>query len=86
MLLFKRNTLGYLGLRCDECADAADAGPLDVLQTLGWNVRTDENSQDLCPQCNPAHPIGNPDGRRDTERAEDECAEDECVVVPLNRS
>ncbi len=78
MLLFKRNTLGYLGLCCDGCADDRDAGPLDVLRQLGWHVRTDENSKDLCPQCNPAHPVGSADARRDTERTDDEG-----VVVPL---
>lgn len=72
MLRFKRNTLGYLGLSCDGCADARDAGPLDVLRQLGWHVRTDDNARDLCPQCNPAHPVGNAAGRRDTERTEDE--------------
>lgn len=71
MLLFKRSTLGYLGLRCDGCADARDAGPLDVLQSLGWHVRDDENSQDLCPQCNPIHPIGDRTGRRGVERGAD---------------
>jgi hypothetical protein len=71
MLLFKRNTLGYLGLRCDECADARDAGPIDVLHALGWHVRSDENGQDLCPQCNPAHPVGQRAGRRSAARADD---------------
>lgn len=73
MLLFKRNTLGYVGLRCDQCADSRDAGPLDVLQQLGWQIVRDDNGDDLCPQCNPAHPVGTGLGRRDTERpSEDE--------------
>ena len=75
MLLFKRNTLGYIGLRCDQCADAHDAGPLDVLRTLGWQVGRENAGDDLCPQCNPAHPIGTPMGRRDTERCEDDVLE-----------
>jgi len=70
VLLFRRNTLGYLGLRCDECADARDAGPLDVLQALGWRVRSDENSKDLCPQCNPVHPVGGRTGRRSLQRVD----------------
>lgn len=74
MLLFKRNTLEYLGLSCDRCADARDAGPLDVLRTLGWQVAATNEDEDLCPQCNPAHPVGNAGGRRDTERADDEYA------------
>jgi hypothetical protein len=71
MLVFQRNTLGYLGLRCDACSDARDAGPIDVLQELGWHVRADDNDQDLCPQCNPAHPVGRRVGRRTVERAQD---------------
>jgi hypothetical protein len=71
VLLFKRNTLGYLGLRCDECADARDSGPMDILQSLGWHVRSDENDRDLCPQCNPAHPVGRRVGRRSVARSEE---------------
>jgi hypothetical protein len=72
MLLFKRDTLEYVGLRCDECADARDAGPLDVLRQLGWQVGIADDGHDLCPQCNPAHPVGTGLGRRDTERGEDD--------------
>ncbi len=72
MLLFKRNSIGYIGLQCDECADACDAGPLDVLRELGWQVGRGHDGDDLCPQCNPAHPVGSGFGRRDTERVEDE--------------
>lgn len=68
MLLFTRNTLGYVGLRCDECADARDAGPLSVLGQLGWRVGREHDDPDLCPQCNPAHPVGTALGRRDTDR------------------
>lgn len=80
MLPFKRNTLGYVGLRCDECADARHAGPLDVLQQLGWQVGRDDAGADLCPQCNPAHPIGVGLGRRDTERAADEALQPSVVA------
>ncbi len=72
MLLFKRNTLGYVGLRCDACADARDAGPLDVLRALGWQVGRENIGEDLCPQCNPGYPVGTGMGRRDTERVEDD--------------
>lgn len=65
-------------MRCDECTDARDAGPLGVLLALGWHVRTNENPEDLCPQCNPAHAVGSALGRRDTER------ENERAVAPLN--
>ncbi len=72
MLLFKRNTLEYVGLRCDRCADARDAGPLDVLRQLGWQVRRNDEGDDVCPQCNPDHPVGTTLGRRDTERTQDD--------------
>ena len=72
MLLFTRNTLGYVGLRCDECADARDAGPLEALKQLGWQVGREDHGQDLCPQCNPACPVGTGLGRRDTDRTEDD--------------
>lgn len=68
MLLFQRNSLSYVGLQCDACADARDAGTLEVLRELGWQVGREETGDDLCPQCNPAHPVGNALGRRDTER------------------
>ena len=72
MLLFERNTLGYVGLCCDVCADARDAGPPDILRTLGWQVGRENVGEDLCPQCNPDHPIGTAVGRRDTERSADD--------------
>jgi hypothetical protein len=68
MLLFQRNSLNYVGLQCDSCADARDAGMLEDLRELGWRVGREDTGDDLCPQCNPGYPIGTARGRRDTER------------------
>jgi hypothetical protein len=70
VLLFRRNAVDYFGVVCDDCADARDAGSRDNLVSLGWHLRSDDHPQDLCPQCNPAHPVGERAERRSVERAE----------------
>jgi hypothetical protein len=71
MLLFRRNTLEYVGVRCDECADARDSGPPSDLAKLGWKIGHEHGSVDLCPQCNPEHPVGRRELRRSADRAEE---------------
>jgi hypothetical protein len=71
VLLFRRNAVDYIGVVCDECADARDAGSSENLVSLGWHLRSDDRPQDLCPQCNPVHPVGGRGDRRSSERAEE---------------